>query len=203
MNNPDHRTHSSPSVLAIDPSVTATGYAVLSDGELKGAGKIETSSDETEPYRLWVIYSELASLIEEFNVDHVAVEAFTAFYVSRKSKSSSGDSQQSPMDQLQTKRKGRHDRAVPNPRSMFLMKGAQTAAQFAALHQSVPLYLYSVADWKGGPSVSKEAIMKKAQTIYNVQTRNHNITDAIMIGHHHLEAYATRSHEGVVVQQET
>lgn len=198
MSSSNTDTKNLPSVLSIDPSIATTGYAVLSGDQLLGAGKIETSADKSESYRLWVLYSELVELVEEFQVEHVALEEFTAFYVSRSRQKNQQADGQSPMEALQQKRKGRHDRAVPNPRSMFLMKGAQTAAQFAALQTRTQLYLYPVAEWKGGPRVGKEAIRKKAQSLYGIQTRDHNITDAVMIGHHHLQVFRASAPAGFV-----
>src|SRR5690606_3432896 len=122
--------------------------------------------------------------------DHVAIEEFTAFYRSKRRASDAAE--MLPADLLAkvngegVRRRGRHDRESIDPRAMYLLKAAQTATQMAALVTGRPLFLYKVSEWKGGQSVGKEAIIQRAQLLYKVKTRDHNITDAIMIAHHHV-----------------
>lgn len=176
--------------LGLDPSMTSTGYAVLRGETLIGAGKIQTKAHQPEPERIWIIFSEVLHLIREFQVSHVAIEEFTAFYRNRRPVG--GDSNQMPasvltaLRQTEKKRRGQHDRDVVSPRAMYLLKAAQTATQMAALIAGCDLFLYKVNEWKGGQKVSKEFTIERAQLLYRVKTRDHNITDAIMIAHHHV-----------------
>lgn len=175
-------------LLALDPSMTSTGFAVFRGTKLIKAGHFPTSSDDAEPMRVWTVFEEVSLLIEECGIEQVAMEQFTAFYTSSRKAKQVANGSVGPVAQSVAagSRSGRHDRARPNPRSMFLLKAAQTAAQAAVLAAGLPLVLYKVSEWKGGKRVSKKAIIERAQQIYGVKTRNDNVCDAIMIGHHHV-----------------
>jgi Holliday junction resolvasome RuvABC endonuclease subunit len=178
--------HGVTNVLGVDPAMTVTGYAILRGDQLVDAGKISTSARDSEPVRLWILFHELTALIREFHVDQMSVEEFVAFYrSSRKRDGGQGELPGLP-GAAGGARRGKHDRESANPRSMFMMKGAQTVTQLSALVTGTPLSLYPVAEWKGGNRVSKEAIRARAQLLYRVPTQDHNITDAVMIAHHHV-----------------
>jgi hypothetical protein len=186
-------------VLGVDPSMTSTGYGVIQGGRLLDAGTIRTSARQAEPERYWLIFSELVSIIEEFSVHHVAVEEFRAFYTNKRraAQLAAGEGAYQEGDE----RQGRHDRAQVKARDMFLMKTAQVAAQAAALATGCPLYLYPVQKWKGGPRVSKDAIIERAQLIYNVPVRDNDICDAVMIAHHHISSGRFFLDRGVVIPE--
>jgi crossover junction endodeoxyribonuclease RuvC len=71
-------------ILGIDCGSERTGFGVIdSDGDLHQVvafGAVETSSTQSFPRRLQKIHSELASLIQQFSPDEVAVEE--VFYAS-------------------------------------------------------------------------------------------------------------------------
>lgn len=181
---PGHTT-----TLGLDPSMTSTGYAVIRGGNLVAAGKIVTKPSQPEPERLLVIFSEVVSLIREHDVDHVAIEEFAAFYRNRSRSVDPAVLASVPaLTAVATgrRRRGKHDRDSIDPRSMFLMKAAQTVTQVAALLAGCSVFLYKVPEWKGGQKVSKEVIIERARLLYGVTTRDNNVTDAIMIAHHHI-----------------
>lgn len=193
--------HGQTTVLGLDPSMTSTGYAVIRGDELVGAGKIQTSPDDSEPFRVWVVFSEVLEVIREFDVDHAAIEQFTAFYRNGYGSSSSdADTVQEAV--ANARGNSSHNRSRVNPRSMFLMKAAQTATQTAVLVGGCRTFLYKVAEWKGGQRVSKEAIRDRAQMIYGVPTKDHNITDAVMIAHHHIHTGRLNPNRGLELTAE-
>lgn len=61
-------------VLGIDPGLTTTGYAVITDGEIAAMGVIRTSRDDATPVRLAEIRRDLANLIKEFSPSVMAIE---------------------------------------------------------------------------------------------------------------------------------
>lgn len=73
-------------VLAIDPGLRKTGYAVvqLADGAfeptLSEAGVLALDAQKSIPHRLAQLYHDLSALIEEHNPHRVAVENIYAHY---------------------------------------------------------------------------------------------------------------------------
>lgn len=190
--------HGETVVLGLDPSIAKTGYALLCGDRVLEAGKISTPASILEPLRLWMLFSEVLRLICEYRVGHIAIEQFQAFY---RSKRSVVDEASFPtaLSFAPRKRRGRHDRAEANPRSMFLMKAAQTATQLAGLLANVPVFLYPVKEWKGGSRVSKEEILDRVATYYNLKIRNTDAADAIWIAHHHIHYGRLRPGTGMIV----
>jgi Holliday junction resolvasome RuvABC endonuclease subunit len=160
-------------VCGIDPALATTGYGIIKDGRLIKAGRIRTSPDDPEPVRLIAIYRLLRELMTDHGVTEVALERFVSFY-RRKDAREAGDP-----------RRGRHDRIAVDPHAMFAMKAGQTAAQLATMDLGIPLFLYKENEWKGGRGINKEVVRDRAEAKYGVSTRDHNITDAIMIADHH------------------
>ena len=71
-------------ILGVDPGLVATGYGLIdwTDGAKKvvEAGVISTHKDDPLPERVSKIHIEIASLIEEFSPEVMAVEGLYAHY---------------------------------------------------------------------------------------------------------------------------
>ncbi|MNS55221.1 Crossover junction endodeoxyribonuclease RuvC [compost metagenome] len=69
-----------PTILAIDPGLGLTGFAVLTDegGQLTPVayGAIETSSEHDVPRRLVTLEQDMKTLIKEHKPDELAIEVF-------------------------------------------------------------------------------------------------------------------------------
>lgn len=194
--------HGETVVLGIDPAIANTGYAVLCGDSILQAGTISTSSSEPESLRIWAILAEILRVIREFNVGQIAIEEFRAFYRNHPLEHGFNASSNlfSPVGDLsKPKRRGRHDREVVNPRSMFLMKAAQTATQIAGLLANIPIFLYPVREWKGGSRVSKETIAARVATFYKLNVKNKDAVEAIWIAHHHIHYGRLRHGAGIIV----
>lgn len=190
-----------PVTLGVDPSVTSTGYAVMKGERLVAAGCIETSPDAPEPVRIAIILGQVLALVHEHGVTAIAVENFTAFY--RSARRSRPDPSLPPLLAVRAQvRRGEHDHGQINPASMFLMKAAQTAVLIAAALSHLPLFAYGVAEWKGGPRVSKKQTLHRVRLIYGLDLANDNIADAIMIAHHHRTVGHRDPARGVTVTPE-
>lgn len=176
-------------VISIDPGIQTTGFAIYRGAELVEYGKIKTRTSLPEPLRIHAIYKELRDVMARFSVEEAAIEHFIAFYTSEDSEIVSGpDLSRFPgLVAPKKKRRFRHDRKKVNPRSMFLLKAAQTAAQLAAIEHGATVYLYTVAEWKGDSRRSKKSIIDAVRLIYGVDVKNDNVADAIMIGNYHMQ----------------
>lgn len=174
--------------ISIDPGIQTTGFGIHRGSKLIEHGKITTSSSQPEPIRVHKIYKELLSIMALHEVEEAAIEHFIAFYTSDDSEVTSGaDLSRFPgLGAPRKKRRFKHDRKKVNPRSMFLLKAAQSAAQLAAMEYGATVYLYTVSDWKGDARRTKESIIKSVKLIYGLDVANDNIADAIMIGNYHV-----------------
>lgn len=178
-----------PVILSVDPGIATTGYAVFRGSRLICAGKITTSPRDAEPVRYSILLTELLCIMKEHGVTEVALEHFTAFYRNKESSSSTMPKAVEALMQGKKKRKYAHDRGTDdlNARDLFIMKGAQSTVQIASLLHGAKLFLYPVKQWKGDARTSKEEIRRRVKLLYNVEIKNHNITDAVMIGDYHLK----------------
>lgn len=169
--------------MGIDPSIAATGFAVIRDGHLVRAGRISTSPSQPEPARLAEIRYHLLQVMRQEGVTEVAVEDFRAFYRWRRFPHSS---ELLTLFGHPTRRKNQRYSGEVNPRDIFIMKAAQTTAQLTALEHGAKLFLYSLREWKGDHRRSKEATLTDIRLLYGLEISDDNIADAIMIAHHHL-----------------
>lgn len=60
-------------ILALDQSSRTSGYAIFRDGQLYSHGTF-TITDDNIGIRLWKIRSKVLELIEDFDIDEVAIE---------------------------------------------------------------------------------------------------------------------------------
>jgi crossover junction endodeoxyribonuclease RuvC len=61
-------------VLGVDPGFALIGWSVVDGGEYVAHGAIETKATETLVQRLHKLHRELYALLDEYGVEHVAVE---------------------------------------------------------------------------------------------------------------------------------
>jgi Holliday junction resolvasome RuvABC endonuclease subunit len=196
--------------MGIDPGIGVTGYAIVRGKDLVEAGAIRTRTKDPEPVRYAVLMTQISRLLEKHAVAHVAIEEFETFYQNKPGDPPGGT--QAPLavrnggkgnllavalgQSSGGKRRYAHDRTEVNPRSMFLLKGAQTIAQVAALQHGASIFLYKVREWKGNAKKGKSEIREEVKRLYKVEIRNHNVADAVMIATHH----ADRSIYGSLIQ---
>lgn len=64
-------------IVGIDPSLTSTGIVVLRGGEVELAETIKTKPNFPLIHRVSVIYSTIASIIEETTPDLIVIEGFS------------------------------------------------------------------------------------------------------------------------------
>lgn len=84
-NQKTYRMNGRRRILGIDPALTTTGYAVVSEDpqgniELLEGGLIRTKSSESLEQRLKAINATLTEIIEEFEPDEVAIEDLHSRY---------------------------------------------------------------------------------------------------------------------------
>ena len=68
-------------LLAVDPSVRCTGYAVFKDGKVIRVGRIKPKSDGDDRY--WEISNAIAEILDQYSFDALAIESQFVARVSR------------------------------------------------------------------------------------------------------------------------
>jgi len=71
-------------ILAIDPGLANTGWAVLEEGKLVECGALKTKIADGSAKRLGQIYKEIERLIKKYKVEEVAMETL---YFAKNAKS--------------------------------------------------------------------------------------------------------------------
>ena len=149
--------------MGIDPSLTSTGYAVLSaEGDRSVPltfGTVRTYSHQPLSRRLEVLYRRLSDLVREYQPDEFAVEE--VFY-------------------------------ARNPKAALLLGYARGAALLAAAVAEVPVWEYSAREVKlavtGYGNASKEQVLRmvRSQISGLPQGMGFDVSDAFAVALCHL-----------------
>ncbi len=157
-------------ILAIDPALTNTGYAVVS-ADIRGnvrlleGGLIRTKADETLEQRLRIINQTLSEVISEFSPDEVAIEDLHSRY--------------------------------RNLKTAIIMGHARGVAILAAGNAELPVHHYQPTRVKSivaGSGRADKAQMKRAVSIrlgLNEEISNADVADAIGIAICHIHVSGT------------
>jgi crossover junction endodeoxyribonuclease RuvC len=151
-------------VLAIDPGITNTGYAIIEKNDRKMkfiiSGCVKTNDEILFQYKLAKIYRELIEIIKSYNPSCASIEGI---FVSK------------------------------NPKSALILGHARASAILAVEHSNLKLYEYSPTDVKqqltGYGNADKNQIKYMVSQIFGAPVNNlktYHESDALAIGLCHV-----------------
>lgn len=154
-------------LIAIDPSIANTGYAIYRDKQLITYGVIRTKADKKTHERLSHIGKQLRILCIEYKIS-VAIIEEPGYFVYSKRKNSAG---------------------YPIALKGFIMVNQAFAYIVTWLYDyGCEVNTVLAADWKGSGKNARSKSYDKilASQIAGILIRNSDIADAIVLGQWHL-----------------
>jgi Holliday junction resolvasome RuvABC endonuclease subunit len=145
-------------ILAIDPGMGATGWAVNTDPIQSGVLKFKPIGKRPNSYRAWDIYYEIVNILDSYAISEAIVEIPGAFGYSRH-----------------TSRSGKSK----NVKSLLILSQCVGIVDAACGVFSVPTAHIEAHTWKHG--MSKEVAIQTATGIAGRPIEDHNEADAICL----------------------
>lgn len=154
-------------VLSIDPSIVDLGYACIEEGQVTSYGSVKTKTKDEDTNRYKTIFKELAAVYWKFLPDIIVLESQYLDF-------------------------GKGAGVLKTTEVMGMVEGMFLAFNFNGTISHV--HPKTVKKFLGLPPKTKRAEAKEASLIYvkdhfGIETKNNNISDAILIGFTFLLTY--------------
>jgi len=139
--------------LALDPSLSQTGYAVMKEDEVIAHGTLKSKDNQPEGLRLYGLVEQLKKIIQRFNLHDFAIEApFVGI---------------NPLTAIK----------LGGVRGVIL---ELAAASHIALYEYTTFEVKKALT--NNHSADKEQVNKMVEIITGLETSNYNVSDAVAVG---------------------
>ena len=147
-------------ILSIDPSINFCGYAIFNNKKLKQYALLKPKkTDKTLIDKCKTLYTRVRQLMHEYKINELVIEIPEHWRVAGFVARESG--------------------------SMYKLTFVCGVFIACTFEQNIKLTTYYPREWKG--QMTKHIVANRLQSTYKDITEiNHNIADAICIGHHRL-----------------